>query len=64
VSALRTCALCGARYAEGRLACAACPLRRGCALECCPHCGYTEPPESGIAGWIRRLLSGGAERRA
>jgi hypothetical protein len=35
------CALCGYEFDEMGLAChTKCPLAKGCAIICCPNCGY------------------------
>jgi len=31
-------------------------MSKGCAVICCPACGYTFPQETGLAGGLRRLL--------
>jgi Fe2+ transport system protein FeoA len=57
-----TCALCGFRYEPGGDACRAhgCPLVwSGCRIAHCPHCGYATPDAArGLAGWLKRLVSG------
>lgn len=54
-----TCALCGARFTHGGLACGACPLAWGCDLVRCPHCGYQFPRSSRLVDWFRRRLGAG-----
>jgi hypothetical protein len=49
------CALCGARFTDGVLACGTCPLRRACDVACCPNCGYQFPRSSRLAAWLRWL---------
>lgn len=35
------CALCGFKFDQRALAChSQCPLAEGCAIICCPNCGY------------------------
>ncbi len=53
------CPLCGFEYDETALDChAACPMAQGCAIVCCPNCGYQSVDESksGLAKLLRRLL--------
>ena len=54
-----TCALCGARFGHGHLACSGCPLAAGCEIVRCPNCGYQFPRSSAIvdrlARWAKRL---------
>ncbi len=53
------CPLCGYEYDEQQLAChVACPLAKGCAIVCCPNCGYqmVDERKSGMAKLLRRLL--------
>jgi rubredoxin len=39
--ALIQCTLCGHTYnAEEHPSCQACPLAKGCAMTCCPVCGF------------------------
>jgi len=54
-----TCGLCGHRFAPSRetMACARCPMARGCAVLCCPRCGYEFVTESRLVNWLRRLFS-------
>ncbi len=53
-----TCALCGHLFntAAATSSCQGCPMHSGCAMICCPHCGYTTAPESRMIRLIRRLL--------
>jgi hypothetical protein len=41
---------------EAQPTCASCPLRGGCQLVRCPHCGYENPTEpawlSRVRGWF------------
>ncbi|MGB8648185.1 MAG: hypothetical protein WCF84_23310 [Anaerolineae bacterium] len=55
------CGFCGCEFdpAAAPVACAACPVARGCHLIRCPHCGYEMPPEPALFKWFRRL----AEKR-
>jgi Fe2+ transport system protein FeoA len=60
---LMTCSMCGHVYdPAGADACAACPLHTGCAMTCCPACGYTavDPHRSGLARWFAGILGGRA----
>jgi uncharacterized C2H2 Zn-finger protein len=50
------CALCGASFRQGVLACGGCPFARGCELVCCPHCGYSFPRSSTVLRWLGRAL--------
>ena len=51
------CALCGATFRRGTLACGVCPLAStACALVSCPHCGYAFPPSSSLLRWLERAL--------
>ncbi len=53
------CPLCGFEYDETALDChAACPMAQGCAIVCCPNCGYQSVDESksALAKLLRRLL--------
>lgn len=41
------CGLCGYEFTEEEAGCSpACPLAGGCAVICCPRCGYGAPDES------------------
>lgn len=42
---MHNCGFCGRAFAEdqGQPTCGACPLRGGCSLVRCPHCGYENP---------------------
>ena len=53
-----TCPLCGAAFdAAGQGCRPSCPMSKGCAVICCPACGYSFPQEEkGLAGGLRRLL--------
>ena len=55
------CAFCQTEFDETALTCAAgCPLAavQGCALICCPHCGYqmVDERKSAAARLLRRVL--------
>jgi Fe2+ transport system protein FeoA len=52
------CPLCGS--AMGEAACSSCPLSSGCALVCCPTCGYSTvvAGESRLVRWVLHLLRG------
>lgn len=51
-----TCALCGCRFNHAGLACGSCPLKAGCDVVQCPHCGFQFPRTSSAAEWARRLF--------
>lgn len=53
---LVTCGYCRETFAEdrGQPACGACPLKSGCSLVRCPHCGFENPS---TPDWILRLRS-------
>jgi Fe2+ transport system protein FeoA len=54
------CALCGYEFDEQALAChSQCPMSAGCAILCCPNCGYQVVDESKAwgASLIKRALS-------
>lgn len=41
------CAMCGCSYdPDANTACAGCPLNSGCALSCCPRCGFSSADPS------------------
>lgn len=54
-----TCGLCGHRFTPTRetMACARCPMAGGCAVLCCPRCGYEFVTESRLVNFVRRLFS-------
>jgi rubredoxin len=57
------CPLCGWAYDPSvSSSCAACPLSRGCRVSCCPNCGYSMPPESGLVRLWRRVRRKDGER--
>ncbi|MEZ5077580.1 MAG: hypothetical protein R2725_09070 [Solirubrobacterales bacterium] len=52
------CALCGHRFdPDQHAACQGCPLGSGCALSCCPACGFStaDPSRSRLVRVLRRL---------
>lgn len=53
------CGLCGHRFAPAAetMGCPRCPMARGCAILCCPRCGYEFVTESRIVNFFRRLFS-------
>lgn len=57
------CAFCAFRFdPAGTSLCDSCPLGKGCALVCCPHCGYSAPDvERSLAA---RAVAAFARRRA
>ncbi len=55
---LLTCSMCGYRFdPDENEACESCPMHRGCALVCCPACGYSEvdPRRSRLVSLVSRL---------
>ena len=59
------CELCGFEFDERTLVChVRCPMAAGCAIICCPNCGYqvVDEQKSGVAGLIRRAQSALAGR--
>lgn len=54
-----TCGLCGHRFTPTRetMACTRCPMAGGCAVLCCPRCGYEFVTESRLVNFVRRLFS-------
>jgi Fe2+ transport system protein FeoA len=58
-----TCSMCGYVFdPAGAQACAACPLHTGCALTCCPACGYTtvDSQRSTLVRWFVGIFGGRA----
>lgn len=52
-----TCPLCATTFdASGQGCRPSCPMSKGCAVVCCPSCGYSFPQETGLAGRLRRFL--------
>lgn len=53
------CGLCGHRFVPDTetMACARCPMARGCAVICCPRCGYEFVTESRLVNLLRRLFA-------
>ena len=52
------CQLCGYKYDETKLIChSACPMAEGCAIVCCPNCGYqvVDESKSNLAKLLRRV---------
>ncbi len=52
------CPLCGFEYDETQLVChVACPMASGCAIICCPNCGYqmVDEKKSRLAKLLRQL---------
>ena len=52
------CALCGYEFDEITLAChSQCPLAKGCAIICCPNCGYqvVDERKSGAVALVRKV---------
>lgn len=57
---LSTCAMCGLRFDPAEhVGCASCPMQGGCALACCPACGYSfvDPSTSSVLRLSARLSS-------
>jgi hypothetical protein len=55
---LEKCGLCGTEFdARGAGCRPSCPMAKGCAVVCCPHCGFEFPQETGLAALLRRLLT-------
>jgi hypothetical protein len=53
-----SCALCGHRFDPGEhAACRGCPLGSGCALSCCPACGFStaDPARSRLLRVLEKL---------
>jgi hypothetical protein len=50
----QTCGFCGRDFMEDEAqpTCAGCPLRGGCQLVRCPHCGYENPV---APRWLTKL---------
>jgi hypothetical protein len=53
---LFSCPLCGGRFSHGERVCSACPLKPGCDIVGCPHCGYQFPRTSIIVETLGRLF--------
>lgn len=52
------CQLCGYEFDKENLAChVGCPLAQGCAIICCPKCGYqvVDEDRSAMVSALRRL---------
>lgn len=60
------CGFCGRMFApdEGQPACASCPLKGGCQLVRCPHCGYENPLTPAWLTRVRTWFAAPAARRA
>jgi hypothetical protein len=57
VQRMERCPLCGTEFdAAGQGCRPSCPLSAGCRVVCCPGCAYSFPQETGMAGWLRRML--------
>lgn len=53
------CAMCGYEFDATALGChTSCPLSKGCAVVCCPRCGYStvNPARSRLGEWASRLF--------
>jgi hypothetical protein len=53
---MHECGFCGRTFAEddGQPTCASCPIKGGCQLVRCPHCGYENPLPP---AWLTRVRS-------
>ncbi|MGV1049423.1 MAG: hypothetical protein ACOYD4_12975 [Solirubrobacterales bacterium] len=52
------CTMCGHRFdPRQHVACRGCPLNAGCALACCPSCGFSsaDPAQSWLVRGFERL---------
>lgn len=61
------CAMCGYEFDATALGChTSCPLSKGCAVVCCPRCGYStiNPARSHLSEWAARLFGPRGEGRA
>ena len=58
------CPLCGCQFSHGDQVCSACPLKPGCDIVGCPHCGYQFPRTSVIVEALGRLFRWLARRTA
>lgn len=60
------CGFCGRTFEpdEGQPTCASCPLKGGCQLVRCPHCGYENPVTPAWLTRVRSWFSTPAARRA
>ncbi len=53
-----SCPMCGCRYdPREHTACAGCPMNLGCALSCCPRCGFSsaDPTASVVVRALQKL---------
>ncbi len=60
------CALCGYEFDETELDChTQCPLADGCAIVCCPHCGYqvVDETKSDMVSLARKIQALFSRRR-
>jgi len=53
-----SCPLCGCAFDPKGQGCRpSCPLAGGCAVVCCPRCGYSFPQvDRGLAGILKKAL--------
>jgi predicted Zn-ribbon and HTH transcriptional regulator len=59
------CELCGFEFDERTLVChVRCPMAAGCAIICCPNCGYqaVDARQSQAAHWLERMRAALARR--
>ena len=59
-----TCAMCGQVFDPSEYrTCAACPLKSGCQLACCPNCGFetVDPEQSVLARTFANLIGKGSQ---
>jgi rubredoxin len=61
-----TCGFCGRVFAEdeGQPTCGSCPLKGGCQLVRCPHCGYENPVAPPWLARVRAWFGTAAARSA
>lgn len=58
---LLTCTMCGENFDPAtHIACQSCPLQKGCALVCCPRCGFemVDVSQSRLVRLVSRWLPG------
>jgi hypothetical protein len=56
------CPMCAAPAADMHEACSGCPLARGCAVSCCPRCGYQFVERSATINLLLTLWGGARGR--
>lgn len=50
------CPLCGYKGDDWDIACAGCPMAKGCGKKRCPNCGYEFVPESSLEKLAKKLI--------